>query len=154
MRTSRTAFTAAAALTLSTLLTSCTGGGEAYVPPVPDASQSTVEPPPQEPLTAPEADLGEKGVLAEGPRRGPWKGATTTNLPKGELRITVHCLSQSKPTDLTVTVDNGGFDVRCSNLHQTIIMNGWGATSAGKFRLTVATEETVRWYISARVSPR
>ncbi len=34
------------------------------------------------------------------------------------------------------------------------VTNGMGAASAGKLRLTVATEETVRWYVSAQVAPR
>ncbi|MGA5313812.1 hypothetical protein ACPCTK_06750 [Streptomyces pseudogriseolus] len=152
MRTSRTACITAAVL--CTLLTSCTDGGEADLPPVPNASPSTVEPPPREPLTAPEPDLGNEEILAEGPRRGPWRSGTATALPEGDLRITVHCLAQSKPADLTVALDDGGFSVPCSNLHQTTVTNGMGATAAGTLRLTVTTEETVRWYLSAQVSPR
>ncbi len=152
MRTSRTVIITAAAL--CALLTSCTEGGNADVPPAPDTSPSTVEPPPQGPLTAPEVDLGQKEVLAEGPRRGPWQGGTAATLPEGDLSITVHCLSQSRPTDLTVTFDGGEFGVPCSNLHQTTVTNGMGAASAGKLRLAVATEETVRWYVSAQVAPR
>ncbi|MEY9813782.1 hypothetical protein [Streptomyces albogriseolus] len=153
MRTSRTAlFTAAA---LCALLTACTGGGgDTDVPPVPDASPPTVEPPPQGPLTAPEVDLGQKEVLAEGPRRGIWRGGTAATHPEGDLSITVHCLSQSNPTDLTVTFDDGEFGVPCSNLHQTTVTNIMEAASAGKIRLTVATEETVRWYLSVQISPR
>ncbi|MFJ6306695.1 hypothetical protein [Streptomyces althioticus] len=113
-----------------------------------------MEPPSQGPLTAPEVDPGQREVLAEGPRRGPWQGGTPVTHPEGDLSITVHCLSQSKLTDLTVTFDDGKFGVPCSNLHQTTVTNEWEATSAGQLRLTVTTEETVRWYISAQVTPR
>ncbi|MGX1677175.1 hypothetical protein ACWIFK_03410 [Streptomyces althioticus] len=150
MRTTRTAF--ATAVALCALLTSCTGGDEADLPPTPDASPSTVEPPSQGPLTAPEVDPGQREVLAEGPRRGPWQGGTPVTHPEGDLSITVHCLSQSNLTDLTVTFDGGEFGVPCSNLHQTTVTNVWEATSAGQLSLTVTTEETVRWYISAQVA--
>ncbi|MEU2399173.1 hypothetical protein [Streptomyces sp. NRRL S-1314] len=153
MRTSRPAFITAAALCI--LLTSCTAGGDADLPHVPDASPSTVEPPPREPLTAPAVEPGYEEILADGPRRGPWDVGEATHPSPRDLRVAVHCMAKSRLIDFKVTIDGvGEFSVRCSGVRETTVMNAMGDVSRRELHLTVDTEESVRWYISVQAAER
>lgn len=154
MRSSRAAFATAAVL--CGLLTSCTGEDGSDKPDVPDPapSQSTVAPPPQEPLTAPEVDAGYKEILSEGPHRGVQQFGTI-ELPKGESWIKVNCISRSKPIDLELSLEDiGGFSLGCSGVEVEKTANQMNLNSARKIHFTVVTEESVRWYVSIQVPER
>ncbi|MFE2277145.1 hypothetical protein ACFXAE_07740 [Streptomyces sp. NPDC059454] len=149
MRSSRATFATAAVL--CGLLTSCTGEDGSNKPDVPKPSQSTVAPPPQEPLTAPEVDAGYKEILSEGPHRGVQQFGTI-ELPKGESWIKVNCISRSKPVDLEISLEGiGGFSLGCSGVEAEKNANQMNLNSARKLHFTVVTEESVRWYVSIQV---
>ncbi|MET9368273.1 hypothetical protein ABZY00_10550 [Streptomyces griseoflavus] len=151
MRSSRAAFVTAAVL--CGLLTSCTGEDGSDKPDVPDPapSQSTVAPPPQEPLTAPEVDAGYEEILSEGPHRGAQQFGTI-ELPKGESWIKVNCISRSKPVDLELSLEGiGGFSLGCSGVEVEKNANQMNLNAARKLHFTVVTEESVRWYVSIQV---
>ncbi|BFO14477.1 hypothetical protein SHKM778_08650 [Streptomyces sp. KM77-8] len=153
----RSAFAVTAAV-LCGLLTSCTGGGDSDKPSVPDpppsTSPSTVAPPPQEPLNAPEVDVEYEEILSEGPHRGT-RQFDTVELPKGDFWIKVNCISRSKPVDLDISLEGiGGFSLGCSGVEVTRNANQMNLDTARKLHLTVATDETVRWYVSVQVPQR
>ncbi|MGA5418226.1 hypothetical protein [Streptomyces pseudogriseolus] len=143
--------TLATAAVLCGLLTSCTGEDGSDKPNVPDPSQSTVAPPPQEPLTAPEVDAGYKEILSEGPHRGVQQFGTI-ELPKGKSWIKVNCISRSKPVDLEISLEGiGGFSLGCSGVEVEKNANEMNLNSPRKLHFTVVTEESVRWYVSIQV---
>lgn len=149
MRSSRAAFATAAVL--CGLLTSCTGEDGSDKPTVPDPTPSSVAPPPQEPLTAPEVDAEYKEILSEGPHRGVQQFGTI-ELPKGESWIKVNCISRSKPVDLKLSLEGiGGFSLGCSGVEVEKTANQMNLSSARKLHFTVVTEESVRWYVSIQV---
>ncbi|MFI2374972.1 hypothetical protein ACH5AO_07885 [Streptomyces sp. NPDC018964] len=152
MRSGRAAITTAAVL--CGLLTSCTGEGGSDKPNVPDATPSTVAPPPQEPLTAPEVDAGYEEILSEGPHHGV-RQFGTIELPKGESWIKVNCISRAKPVDLELSLEKiGGFSVGCSGVGVERTANQTNLDSARKVHFTVVTEESVRWCVSIQVPKR
>ena len=92
----------AAAVVLCGSLTACTDEDGSDKPNVPDTSPSSIAPPPQEPLTAPEVEDGYEEIFSEGPHRGVQRFGTI-ELPKGEFWINVNCISRSKPVELDLS---------------------------------------------------
>ncbi|MFE1507974.1 hypothetical protein [Streptomyces sp. NPDC058726] len=146
----------AAAFALCALLTACTdeGGPDTHHVPDPDPSPSGVAPPPQEPLTAPGAEDGHEEVLSEGPHRGDRRFGTI-GLPRGELWVAVNCISLSKPVRFEVSLDGVmAFTSKCAGVQVERMGHRLTLDAAERTRVTVTTEESVRWYISVQVPRR
>ncbi|CAL9452135.1 hypothetical protein SUDANB70_02469 [Streptomyces sp. enrichment culture] len=149
-----------AALTCAILwcstLAACTerGGSDEPGPPSPLPSASTVAPPPQEALTAPEVEPGFEEILSEGPHRGV-RPFGTIGLPKGESWIKVNCISRSKSVNLELSLEKiGGFSVGCSGVSVEKTAHQLNLEAARRLHFTVNTEDSVRWYVSIQAPAR